>query len=523
MTYRRVIKMKGDSAGWNSRQGFGNMSTPTRPFVSDYRVTTMKIRDQVLKGKPKTTKYYRNMRSMSTFQNRNLDNYPMPHGREDAVRSASGHREARRERQDGMNRARLDSEKLREHSKQMFDGVVKRVQKNGAESDHNKTNDKRTRLTSENLQNGYRSTVSSRLSQRGKGCEFYSECARNNGPSRDGSVLYDSRQMMLNAIRTRPHSEPVGIFNHEKNKCKPGLNEAISEKNVNYTVRPNRSSLYSRAGSVACSVLTGSMCSSTDYVLVPLNDTFKDIDRRFSMDISLSDLNDSLETDRDTFDEDSVFKPAFSRRESQMLPPSASHGIRLVSLDEDSLSESEEEAVPKPVQTSVASKKADAVTPHKAADKGARPHVHFEEPGDEARGQRATDPEPEVKPVHVKIQLKGPHCWVDDATITSDTSEQEQTDQTGSPRDSKKQEVGKTPLVKRTSQQELCKTENVNKIEIERQTAIIDEVAVDETTDTYSFPPFLCPSSEKKSREAAIKDWLAHTCFQTAHRGVPML
>ena len=125
----------------------------------------------------------------------------------------------------------------------------------------------------------------------------------------------------------------------------------------------------------------------------------------------------------------------------------------------------------------------------------------------------------------MKIQLKGPHCWVDDATITSETSEQELADQTNSPRDSKKHEVGKTPLVKRASQQELCKTENVenvNKVDTERQAAI-DELATDESTETYGFPPYLCPSSEKKSREAAIKDWLAHTCFQTAHRGVPML
>ena len=358
--------MKGGSAGWNSRQGVMNMSTPTRPFVSDYRVATMKMRDQVFKEKPKTTKYYRNMRSMSTFQNRNLDNYPMPHGREDAVRSATGHREARRMKQDGMNRARFDSERLREHSKQMFDGVVKRIEQNGeSENDLNTINDKRTRLISENSQNGYRSTVSSRQSQRGKGCEIYSECARHNGPSRDGSVLYNSRQMMLNAIRIRPHSEPVGIFNHEKNKCNPGLDKEIDEKNVNYTLRPNRSCLYSRADSVACSVVTGSICPSTDYVLVPLNDTYRDIDRRFSLDMSLSDLNDSLEMDKDTFDEDSVFKPAFSGRESQMLPPSASHGIRLVSLDEDSSSESEADLGPKPTQPSpiMVSKKADPVKP----------------------------------------------------------------------------------------------------------------------------------------------------------------
>ena len=132
--------------------------------------------------------------------------------------------------------------------------------------------------------------------------------------------------------------------------------------------------------------------------------------------------------------------------------------------------------------------------------------------------------------MHERIKLKGPHCWVDDATITSDISDQEQANlDTNSPRDRKKQGPNVAPLVKRTSQQELCKTENktenvenVNKVDAEKQ-APTDEIATDEKIETYNFPPFLCPSSEKKSREAAIKDWLAHTCFQTAHRGVPML
>ena len=119
---------------------------------------------------------------------------------------------------------------------------------------------------------------------------------------------------------------------------------------------------------------------------------------------------------------------------------------------------------------------------------------------------------------------------MDDATITSDISDQEQANLgTSSPRDRKKQDAGIAPLVKRASQQELCKTENkienvenVNKVDTDKQ-AQLDILGTDETIETYNFPPFLCPSSEKKSREAAIKDWLAHTCFQTAHRGVPML
>lgn len=36
-------------------------------------------------------------------------------------------------------------------------------------------------------------------------------------------------------------------------------------------------------------------------------------------------------------------------------------------------------------------------------------------------------------------------------------------------------------------------------------------------------PPFLCPSSEKKSREAALKDWLSKTCFRSGHKPVPVV
>ena len=36
-------------------------------------------------------------------------------------------------------------------------------------------------------------------------------------------------------------------------------------------------------------------------------------------------------------------------------------------------------------------------------------------------------------------------------------------------------------------------------------------------------PRFLCPSSETKSRQAALKHWLAHSSFQEAVRTVPMV
>lgn len=378
--------MKGDIPDWGTRTVAASMTYSQVSQVSDYSVMTMKLRDQVFQAKPKTPRNYRNMRSVSSFQNRNLDNYPMPHGREDALQSARDHRQDRRLKHENMNRIRLDSEIMKDYSKQMFDSVIKCVSKSGQDTVNSRQNHQQNRSCNESklLQNGVRNTSLSRCSKtcspstRDKIHVSCTDMSRNNGPTRDGSILYNSKQQLLNAIRIRPYSEPLSIFNHEKNKSKPGLNETISEKNINYTIRPNRSSLYSRAGSVAYSAITGTSCSTADYVLIPLNEDYKDMDRKFSMDLSFSDLNNSLEIDRDTctFDDDtdvsSVFKHDTSRRESRMLPPSASHGIRLVSLDEDSSSESEEEAEEKSPHATSDPKKPEPVSQHKPMEKGSK-------------------------------------------------------------------------------------------------------------------------------------------------------
>ncbi len=40
--------------------------------------------------------------------------------------------------------------------------------------------------------------------------------------------------------------------------------------------------------------------------------------------------------------------------------------------------------------------------------------------------------------------------------------------------------------------------------------------------DQYQLPGFICPSSETKSREAAVKDWLKKTTFPWALRSLPL-
>lgn len=63
-------------------------------------------------------------------------------------------------------------------------------------------------------------------------------------------------------------------------------------------------------------------------------------------------------------------------------------------------------------------------------------------------------------------------------------------------------------------------SENVVKTETDDKKA--DELP-EEVEEVIRLPPFLCPSSERKSREAALKDWLAHTCFRSGHDVVPIL
>ena len=339
---KNVFAMKGNEKLSSPLVGFGSNLAPSRPIVADYRVTTMSLREKAFSDRQKNLRNakIKQLRSAPSFQNRNLDNYPMPYGRADAVRSASGHRQERREKQDNINKARRDSETLADYSKQMFDVAVKTVDKNGV-CVSNSRSDVRTKSESVSHVNDVRSNASSRSSLR---TDVYTlpsdDVKRNNGPSRGGSILYNARQQVMNAIRIRPHSEPVNIYNHEKNKSKPALIESLHEKNINYTVRPSRSSLYSRAGSVTGSSLAGSTSTSSEFVLIPLNDNY--VDKKFSIDLSFSDLNDTLDDAFDEEGENTVFRHS-SQPNSRLLPPSSTSGIHLFSLEEESSSESEGE------------------------------------------------------------------------------------------------------------------------------------------------------------------------------------
>lgn len=55
-------------------------------------------------------------------------------------------------------------------------------------------------------------------------------------------------------------------------------------------------------------------------------------------------------------------------------------------------------------------------------------------------------------------------------------------------------------------------------------TAVPEETELEEEEEPEPvLPRFLCPSSEKKSKQVAIKEWLAKTSFATACRTVPIM
>lgn len=339
------------------------LSRDMRPYSAcvsaasqDYLITTMKLRDQVMASKPQkhnsSSKLIRNMRSAPPFQNRNLDNYPMPHSRDDAVRSARGQRADKKYSAVRMTKSRAESGLMREYSKQMFDFSVTNVK-------NIRNKDKMNNGTENGKNHRSKSETDCYADLRNK--------ERTNGPTPDGSALHNRRQKVLNSIRIRPHTECQTQFRHERTASSSNVQHAICDKNRRYRVRSvTESSARPRShfGNVS---LAGS-----DFIFIPVDQSSvngwvsneRTNSRRVTVDGSLSESyeSDSLEATfgRDPFDdfddknnmtnEDNVANSTTLKNSSSytsysrsLLPPDVSCNVRLVSLDEASSSESEEE------------------------------------------------------------------------------------------------------------------------------------------------------------------------------------
>ncbi|KAL3869752.1 hypothetical protein ACJMK2_042393 [Sinanodonta woodiana] len=132
--------------------------------------------------------------------------------------------------------------------------------------------------------------------------------------------------------------------------------------------------------------------------------------------------------------------------------------------------------------------------------------------------------EPEVKPLEIKKPLRGPHCWVDDVSVTSELpTNPEVLDIDGTQVTLKGQES-------KADAQNECAVLTDDKdvkgaLQYEAKTrAETTLVNLSESKEeVIRLPDFICRTSERKSRDAAVKDWLASTNFRYANRCVPLL
>lgn len=315
----------------------------------DYFVNTMQLRKLALSGRQQTGRSSRYLKSAPPFQNRTLENYPMPHGREEVVRSAHGQRSERQATAARMSRARVDSGSMSEYCKHMFDFTVYSTG------------------TNKNLTiNSARDTkYRTRRCERSKSETSYSNKTdlngyRTNGPTPDGSTLHNHKQKVLNDIRIRtPH-----VYENDKPRAcsRNNLQDTISEKNKHYRVLSVSGD--SRQGSA----FGTRSISSSEMVFVPINSCSNGSDlfcraahnsSRQTFDPSMSEYLDteSIAT-HDPFDDNDEkslctsddfrpltqsTRPSSSATTHSMMPPTTACSIRLVSLDEETSSEEEEE------------------------------------------------------------------------------------------------------------------------------------------------------------------------------------
>lgn len=138
-----------------------------------------------------------------------------------------------------------------------------------------------------------------------------------------------------------------------------------------------------------------------------------------------------------------------------------------------------------------------------------------------AKGKKEKEPEPpppptpepekEEKKPEIKKPLKGPHCWVDDMTITSEPP------------------IELTEGQQNTGEETQCRLGSAKSNEIkapapeDKENLPLTKNTDDVIEDHIELPKFLCPSSELKSKQAAIKDWLSRTNFTYSSRCVPLI
>lgn len=260
------------------------------PYLLDTRVRNMKLSERLLCRKSRDRKLM--LPCDSPFQKRNLTKFPMEHNRTEAKQKADKQHLTRKLTEDKVRKAKIDSESMRQYSLKMFDNAV--------EVFASKTDN--------------RHELHLRLK------------SAHNGPTHDGSVLYNKRSSVLNSIRLRPKSEPPTRFNHLKSEViQPQIRQTLCRSNREYTVSPTKLQP-SSCRSVSM------MSNRSDFMLIPNGSLSSDDE------FGRSELNDSVFEENDNTCSSNAsssvaMDPCFLKRNL----PSAE--IHFYSIEEDSCSE----------------------------------------------------------------------------------------------------------------------------------------------------------------------------------------
>ena len=344
------------------------------PPGSDYWVTTMKLRERVISGKNNPHKNIKSSsKSAPPFQKRNPDNYPMPHSREDVLRSAKGRKTEKLLREKRNASTGAYSGNMRDYSKQMFEFAVLTANQN-CTPDVNKGVKRQIvkrplKITKQNQDPNQNNGHTAKWAKAREQQEHKTEDSnRTNGPTPEGSILYNRRQKILNSIRIRPKSECDGQYHHDRSASKLSLYDTMMEKNQHYKVLNLNEAFHP---GTPCGRSTS---CSTDVLLVPVNadqSDERDFLKERKIDHSINDTiddvfseitkNDSRASTCDPFDDRDINDGRKSRERCRLLPPSSTCNVRLVSLEEQSSSESEEEREEAPPPPPTEQKKQEAL------------------------------------------------------------------------------------------------------------------------------------------------------------------
>ena len=275
----------------------------------------------------------------------------MPHGRDDAIRSAHGQRSQRRATTARLTRVRAESGSMSDYCKHMFDFSVHTAGQDNSTVQSGETPRKMVQRSRSEAGYSARSTCSS---------------LRTNGPTPDGSILHNQKQRVLTDIRVRSQND----YNTHRASSRNSVQDTINEKNRQYRVR----SVMKYDSQRGLANGTHMSTNGSEMLFIPMSQqTDTNLVYRHLPDStrleSVPSVSDYMESEsiatHDPFDDQDVrsiaisddFRPTnhSSRPNSclstrTMLPPTTACSIRLVSLDEESPPETEDEEEPEAVE-----------------------------------------------------------------------------------------------------------------------------------------------------------------------------